>query len=272
MLSVKKIFYFLQYKTSLFDFLRLRLDTEDFSNDRFARCVAAEIPSDSRVLDAGAGRRPYAHYHTSHHYISTDYGGERTVNKTDRHDFFSDITSIPLQSKVFDAIICYQVLEHVPEPEQVLRELYRTLRPGGWLFLTVPQGWGLHHEPYHYFNFTRYGLLWLFDRVGFTDVRIEERGGIFWLLAQRLKMLPYYILFQYIYPLIKPKRAATLHLDTSRWHNLAWVALLLPFYLLSLPFLWLFIPLLFFYIDKLDRRRLYCLGYQCRCRKPLETI
>jgi len=256
----------------LVNFFQFKLDPEDFSNDQFARSVAARIPSDALVLDAGAGKAPYAHYHREHRYMTIDYGGDRTVKEAVLPDCFSDVANIPFQENVFDAILCYQVLEHVSDPQQVLQGLYSVLRPGGRLYLTVPQGWGLHHEPHHYFNFTRYGLRLLFDRVGFVDVNIEERGGIFWLLAQRLQDMPYYILFQYLYPLIKPSRAASIGLDTSRFANISRLVLLLPLYICSLPFFKFFIPLIFFLADKLDKRRLTCLGYQCMCCKPEREI
>jgi SAM-dependent methyltransferase len=40
----------------------------------------------------------------------------------------------------FDSIICLNVLEHVPDPEQALRNMHGALRPGGRLILYVPQG------------------------------------------------------------------------------------------------------------------------------------
>ncbi len=49
-----------------------------------------------------------------------------------------DIYSTALQVGVFDVITLWHVLEHLPEPRRVLRRLNALLRPGGWLFLSVP--------------------------------------------------------------------------------------------------------------------------------------
>ncbi len=38
----------------------------------------------------------------------------------------------------FDLVTCWHVIEHVTDPRQVVREMYRVLRPGGWLFLATP--------------------------------------------------------------------------------------------------------------------------------------
>lgn len=43
---------------------------------------------------------------------------------------------LPFADDTFDAVLCYDVLEHVRDPEKTLAEVYRVLKPGG-LFLTV---------------------------------------------------------------------------------------------------------------------------------------
>jgi SAM-dependent methyltransferase len=49
-----------------------------------------------------------------------------------------DITQIPYPDDKFDVIFCNHVLEHVPNDRQGMRELLRTLKPGGWASLQVP--------------------------------------------------------------------------------------------------------------------------------------
>lgn len=49
-----------------------------------------------------------------------------------------DISEIPLPDNSFDCIICYHVLEHVPDDTKAMKELYRVLKPGGWAILQVP--------------------------------------------------------------------------------------------------------------------------------------
>ena len=57
---------------------------------------------------------------------------------TTRIDLFSDITAIPAPDASFDAILCSEVLEHVPEPTHALNEYARLLKPGGGIILTAP--------------------------------------------------------------------------------------------------------------------------------------
>jgi Methyltransferase domain len=49
-----------------------------------------------------------------------------------------DITNIQFPDNSFDIIICNHVLEHVMDDKKAMRELYRTLKPGGWAILQVP--------------------------------------------------------------------------------------------------------------------------------------
>jgi 2-polyprenyl-3-methyl-5-hydroxy-6-metoxy-1,4-benzoquinol methylase len=52
-----------------------------------------------------------------------------------------DALSLPFQDGAFDAVICSETAEHIPDDDSVVRELARILRPCGWLFFTVPNLW-----------------------------------------------------------------------------------------------------------------------------------
>jgi len=49
-----------------------------------------------------------------------------------------DITNINLPDEQFDCIICYHVLEHIPDDEKAMRELFRVLKQGGFAILQFP--------------------------------------------------------------------------------------------------------------------------------------
>ena len=53
----------------------------------------------------------------------------------------SEAGHLPFRDASFDAAICSETLEHLPDDAAAIRELARVLRPGGWLFLTVPNLW-----------------------------------------------------------------------------------------------------------------------------------
>ena len=49
-----------------------------------------------------------------------------------------DITDIQYPKNSFDAVICCHVLEHIKDDTKALKELYRILKPGGWVLVSIP--------------------------------------------------------------------------------------------------------------------------------------
>ncbi len=104
---------------------------------------------------------------------------------------WGDALALPLADRSADTVLCNQVLEHVPEPLQVLRETHRVLRPGGYLLLTTPQTWGLHLVPHDYFRYTQFGLRHLAAQAGFEILRVDPTSGFWATATQRLSDVIY---------------------------------------------------------------------------------
>jgi SAM-dependent methyltransferase len=51
----------------------------------------------------------------------------------------SDITRLPFHDASFDVVICSEVLEHIPDHHQAVREIIRVLKPGKSLVVSVPR-------------------------------------------------------------------------------------------------------------------------------------
>jgi ubiquinone/menaquinone biosynthesis C-methylase UbiE len=49
-----------------------------------------------------------------------------------------NINDLPIKDNYFDCVAIGEVLEHVEDPEAVLKELFRVLKPEGWLSLSTP--------------------------------------------------------------------------------------------------------------------------------------
>lgn len=54
-------------------------------------------------------------------------------------DLHFDLHEIPLEDNRFDVVFCNHVMEHVDDPNQCMKELFRVMRPGGWAIMQVPQ-------------------------------------------------------------------------------------------------------------------------------------
>ena len=50
-----------------------------------------------------------------------------------------DSHEIPLEDNRFDVVFCNHVMEHVENPLQCMKELYRVMKKGGWALIQVPQ-------------------------------------------------------------------------------------------------------------------------------------
>ena len=171
------------------------------NRDAWLEYTLASIPPGQRILDAGAGELQYKRFCAHLDYVSQDFAqydgqGDGVALQTDawdqsQLDIVSDITSIPEPDASFDAVMCIEVLEHLPDPLRALHELTRLLKPGGTLIITAPFCCLTHFSPHFYYTgYSRYFYeYWLTER-GFEVEDMQWNGNYFEYLAQELRRLP----------------------------------------------------------------------------------
>ena len=154
---VFKVFLFKLFKPleKIFAYNRMR-------RDRWLTKQANKIPKGSKVLDIGAGGCPHREKFNHCKYFTQDFTqlSDLQIQNQEgygRIDFVSDILEIPVPDKSYDAILCTEVIEHIPDPISAIQEMSRILKPGGVLLITAPLQAGLHQEPYHFYGgYTKY--------------------------------------------------------------------------------------------------------------------
>lgn len=123
--------------------------TVDF--DRFG------VRPGERVLDmgCGAGRHAFELYRRGANVVALDQNVSDLADVQVMFDAMAaegglraeaaattvegDALALPFDDGEFDRIIAAEILEHIPDDEQAMRELFRVLKPGGVAAITVPR-------------------------------------------------------------------------------------------------------------------------------------
>lgn len=156
-----------------FRYLARRLNTQ-ITRERIDDFLEIHQTTDL-TLDVGAASRRYRNFfpNTIAGDIAYDYviSDDVTVRYA-TIDVQYDAHHMPFSDACVSTVLCTEVLEHCVNPQQVIKELHRVLRPGGKLILTTRYAFPLHEVPHDYFRFTRYGLELLCS--DFHEVSVEE--------------------------------------------------------------------------------------------------
>lgn len=170
------------------------------NREKWLHNTLSRIPDGKKILDAGAGELQYRKFCRHLNYISQDFAqydgtgdsaGLQMGSWDNSHiDIVSDITKIPVENESFDAVMCIEVLEHVPHPIQAIRELSRILRGGGKLIITVPVSSLTHFAPYYFYNgYSRYFFEKVLEDHNLKLIEMSFNGNYFEYLAQEIRRL-----------------------------------------------------------------------------------
>ena len=143
------------------------------------------------VLDVGAGLSPWRSFlRPDVHYTGIDVSLAKDFGLPDQPDVtYYPGPDFPVRDQSVDAVLCVEVLEHVPVPQHLIGEMYRVLRPDGRLILTVPWSARRHYLPHDYHRFTPDALRNLLGDAGFRDIVVRERGNGIAVVANKLVIL-----------------------------------------------------------------------------------
>lgn len=92
--------------------------------------------------------------------------------------FTCDLHAIPKPDASYDAILCNAVLEHIRNPDAVMREFHRLLVVGGHLIISIPFLQPYHPCPTDYQRYTVAGMEELAQKNGFAQLAIRPVHSI----------------------------------------------------------------------------------------------
>ncbi len=150
---------------------------------RWNRCVKRllqQLSYSTKILDLGAGSRRRAP-----NVINLE------IEPTPEIDIIGDGHFLPFKDNTFDAVISEAVLEHVHSPNRVVQEIYRVLKPGGYICVAVPFLQGYHASPHDYQRWTVSGIHQLC--AAFSEIESGACAGptasLHWIFREYLGLL-----------------------------------------------------------------------------------
>ncbi|MDR3580285.1 MAG: class I SAM-dependent methyltransferase [Oryzomonas sp.] len=115
-----------------------------YENQGFPALVDLVLPEHHRILDVGCGNGAniYLLLQRGHESIGLTLSEAEARLVTERGfecmnwDMMSE--QLPFEEQTFDALLFSHVLEHLPWPEEVLKRYLKLLRPGGGVYIALP--------------------------------------------------------------------------------------------------------------------------------------
>ncbi|BDQ37228.1 hypothetical protein SYK_15880 [Pseudodesulfovibrio nedwellii] len=130
------------------------------------------------VLEVGCGGAPYRQYLPDGcKYQGLDWSGASKAFGYEVEEVtYYDGNKFPFPPNYFESLFHTEVLEHIQDPHEFLRQCHKVLVDGGNLFFSVPFQARYHYIPYDYWRFTPTSLRLLLEEAGFENIEIKERG------------------------------------------------------------------------------------------------
>jgi SAM-dependent methyltransferase len=132
--------------------------------------VVRHFPSGTRLLDVGCGSAWLSDHFEHYTGVDVSSAAVEAARARGREVLQGDVDApLPFADESFDGVVMKDLLEHVPDPVALVREVHRVLRPGGRVFASSPDAQRWVWDDYtHRRPFTRKSFRLLFADQGLT--------------------------------------------------------------------------------------------------------
>ena len=128
-----------------------------------------------KILDVGCGFKPFYPFFKN---IAKEYIGTDITKNGDLVDIICPAESLNIKNGYADLVLCLSVLEHVDDPYEVVKELYRVTNKNGIVFASTHGAFPFHPYPQDHWRWTQTGLKVLFEKYGsFKNIHVFTTLG-----------------------------------------------------------------------------------------------
>ena len=173
------------------------------------------------LIDLGCGPRPYFHLYKDYFSRTIAIEHPDTDFPKKNIDIFCSAVNIPLPDHSANAVLCTEMLHDIAEPELVLKEISRLLKPGGILILTTPFMVPVVDGDIDHYRYTRTGIRFLVHKAGMKVRNTEAVSDIFGVMTT-LYVKPW---LRFWNVLSKKTKLKGLY---STWNPFFWLTAILP--------------------------------------------
>ena len=140
---------------------------------RAFKSFVRHLRAGQRILDVGCGDRPFLRFLEHVEYIGIDFRPQ------DPSIIAHDLTTpLPFGDSEFDGIILSEVLEHIPNPFDLLSQVKRVAKPGAVVFLSTPFALPVHGSPFDFYRYTNFFYDRIFELFSWEKLEFSSSNSV----------------------------------------------------------------------------------------------
>ena len=159
--GIARVKGFFKRRPRLYDWMVYLFGAQPHNTTGYA--FVRRFPADAHIVNVGSGPR-----RLRDGVINIDVAAFEGV------DVVADIEHLPFPDASVDAVVCDNVLEHVPHPARAVEEMRRVLKLGGHIYVAAPFVMVYHSSPDDFNRWSKQGLRELMRDFDEVELRVQH--------------------------------------------------------------------------------------------------